>query len=143
MRGDLKAVVKAILLDAEARDPQMMRQPAWGKLREPFLRVVNFARAFNAASTSGHYPLDQFTLDHQQDPMNAPSVFNFFLPAHSPPGPVTQLGLVAPEFQISTPAARSPGRTISGTTQSWAACIPRARAMRAMRCVPTSRMNWR
>ena len=100
VRGDLKAVVKAILLDAEARDPQMMQQPAWGKLREPFLRVVNFAHAFNAASTSGHYPLDQFTLDHQQDPMNAPSVFNFFLPAHSPPGPVTQLGLVAPEFQI-------------------------------------------
>ncbi len=99
-RGDLKAVVKAILLDPEARDPAMMNQPTWGKLREPFLRVVNFARAFNAASTSGHYPLDQFSLDHLQDPMNAPSVFNFFLPAHSPPGPITQLGLVAPEFQI-------------------------------------------
>lgn len=100
VRGDMKAVVKAILLDVEARDPQMMDLPTWGKLREPFLRVVNFARAFNAASTSGHYPLDQFTLDHMQDPMNAPSVFNFFLPAHSPPGPITQLGLVAPEFQI-------------------------------------------
>jgi uncharacterized protein (DUF1800 family) len=100
VRGDMKTVVKAILLDVEARDPQMMDLPTWGKLREPFLRVVNFARAFNAASTSGHYPLDQFTLDHMQDPMNAPSVFNFFLPAHSPPGPITQLGLVAPEFQI-------------------------------------------
>jgi hypothetical protein len=32
--------------------------------------------------------------------MNSPSVFNFFLPGHSPPGPVTQMGLVAPEFQI-------------------------------------------
>ncbi len=99
-RGDLKAVVKAILLDPETRDPAMMQQPTWGKLREPFLRVVNFARAFNAASTSGYYPLDQFSLDHLQDPLNAPSVFNFFLPAHSPPGPITQLGLVAPEFQI-------------------------------------------
>ena len=100
VRGDMQAVVKAVLLDIEARDPAMMELPAWGKLREPFLRVVNFARAFNAASTSGHYPLDQFNTDHLQEPMNSPSVFNFFLPAHSPPGPVTQAGLVAPEFQI-------------------------------------------
>lgn len=100
VRGDMKAVVKAILLDPEARDAAMLNVPTWGKLREPFLRVVNFARAFNAASTSGYYIVDQFTLDHGQDPMNAPSVFNFFLPAHSPPGPITQQGLVAPEFQI-------------------------------------------
>ena len=99
-RGDMRAVVKAILLDPEARDAAMMNQPAWGKLREPFLRVVNYARAFDAAAASGYYLLDQFSLDHLQDPMNAPSVFNFFLPAHSPPGPITQLGLVAPEFQI-------------------------------------------
>jgi uncharacterized protein (DUF1800 family) len=99
-RGDLKAVIKAILLDPEARDPVMMDLPTFGKLREPFLRVVNLARAFNAASTSGFYPLDQFYIDHLQDPQNSPSVFNFFLPGHSPPGPVTQMGLVAPEFQI-------------------------------------------
>ena len=98
--GWMKAVVKAILLDPEARDPRMMSQPTWGKLREPLLRVVNYARAFNAVSTSGYYPLDQFTLDHLQDPMNAPSVFNFFSPGHSPPGVVTQFALVAPEFQI-------------------------------------------
>ncbi|MBX7208560.1 MAG: DUF1800 family protein [Verrucomicrobiaceae bacterium] len=100
VRGDMKAVVRAILMDTEARDPAMMDSPTFGKLREPFLRVVNFARAFNAFSTSGHYALDQFNLDHLQDPMNSPSVFNFFLPAHSPPGPITQAGLVAPEFQI-------------------------------------------
>ena len=100
VRGDLKAVIKQILLDPEARDPAFMESPTFGKLREPFLRVVNLARAFNAASTSGHYPLDQFVLDHVQDPQNSPSVFNFFLPNHSPPGVVTQMGLVAPEFQI-------------------------------------------
>ena len=100
VRGDMKAVVKAVLLDTEARDPAMMDLPTWGKLREPVLRVVNIARAFNAASVAGYYPLDQFVLDHLQDPMNAPSVFNFFLPSHSPPGPITQQGLVAPEFQI-------------------------------------------
>ncbi len=100
LRGDMQAVVKAVLLDSEARDAAKMSEPTWGKLREPFLRVVNFARAFDAAAISGYYQLDQFSLDHLQDPMNAPSVFNFFLPAHSPPGPITQMGLVAPEFQI-------------------------------------------
>lgn len=100
VRGDLGAVVKAILLDPEARDASSLANPAWGKMREPFLRVVNLARAFNAASLSGHYALDQFTLDHLQDPMSAPSVFNYFLPGHSPPGELTQQGYVAPEFQI-------------------------------------------
>ena len=114
VRGDMKAVVRAILLDAEARNPQMINEPTWGKLREPFLRVVNFARAFNAASTSGFYPLDQFTLDHLQDPMSAPSVFNYFLPAHSPPGVVTQSGLVAPEFQIINATT-----AISGPNYFW------------------------
>lgn len=100
VRGDLGAVVKAILLDPEAREAASLANPAWGKMREPFLRVVNLARAFNAASQSGHYALDQFTLDHLQDPMSAPSVFNYFLPGHSPPGELTQQGYVAPEFQI-------------------------------------------
>jgi uncharacterized protein (DUF1800 family) len=100
VRGDMKAVVKAILLDSEARDPAMMQLPTWGKLREPFLRVVNMARAFNAYSTSGYYALDQYTYNHGQDPMDAPSVFNFFLPGYSPPGPITEAALVAPEFQI-------------------------------------------
>lgn len=118
VRGDMKAVVKAILLDPEARDAVMLSQPAWGKLREPFLRVVNFARAFNAASTSGYYALDQFTLDHVQDPMSAPSVFNFFLPAHSPPGPITQAGLVAPEFQILNASS-----AVTGPNYFWNAIL--------------------
>jgi uncharacterized protein (DUF1800 family) len=99
-RGDLRSVIKVILLDPEARDATLLRSPTFGKLREPFLRFVNFARAFNASSPSGFYPLDDFTLDHMQEPMKAASVFNFFLPAHSPPGEVTEEGLVAPEFQI-------------------------------------------
>ncbi len=100
VRGDMKSVIRAILLDDEARNPAMMSQPTFGKLREPLLRVVNFARAFNATSPSGWIILDQMAISHGQDPANAPSVFNFFLPAHSPPGALTQMGLVAPEFQI-------------------------------------------
>jgi uncharacterized protein (DUF1800 family) len=100
VRGDMKAVIKAILLDSEARDPAMMNDPAFGKLREPFLKCVNLARAFNASSQEGWYYLDAFTLDHVQEPMKSPSVFNFFLPTYSPPGALAQSGLAAPEFQI-------------------------------------------
>jgi uncharacterized protein (DUF1800 family) len=100
VRGDMQAVIKAILLDPDARDPAKLSDPHWGKLREPLLRCANFAHALNASSPSGWYPMDQFALAFAQDPMNAPSVFNFFLPGHSPPGPLTQLGLVGPEFQI-------------------------------------------
>lgn len=116
VRGDMKAMIKAILLDTEARSAAKMQDPAFGKLREPILRVVNFAKALNASSTSGWYPLDQFVTDHMQDPMNSPSVFNFFLPNHSPAGPMTQQGLVAPEFQILNASS-----AITGPNYFWQA----------------------
>jgi hypothetical protein len=99
-RGDMKAVIKAILMDDEARNPAMLSHPHFGKLREPMIKCVNFARAFNASSTEGWYYLDAFTLDHVQEPMKSPSVFNFYLPNYTPPGALAQAGLVAPEFQI-------------------------------------------
>jgi len=55
VRGDMKAVIKAILLDYEARSPQMLQIPAYGKQREPVLRVAAAARAFRKASWSGTY----------------------------------------------------------------------------------------
>jgi len=100
VRGDMKAVIKAVLLDPEARDGANLFSVTFGKLREPFLRCVNFARAFNATSQSGIYVLDAFSLDHSQEFLKAPSVFNFFLPTHSPQGSLTAAGLSAPEFQI-------------------------------------------
>jgi uncharacterized protein (DUF1800 family) len=100
-RGDLGRMVKAILMDPEARDPAMLTDPTYGKLREPFLRCVNMARAFNAkAQDDRFYYLDAFILDHTEEPMKAPSVFNFYLPTYSPPGPLAQSGLAAPELQI-------------------------------------------
>jgi hypothetical protein len=55
-RGNLQAVVKAILLDYEARSPDMISQPGYGKQREPLLRVTELARAFSAPPTvSGTY----------------------------------------------------------------------------------------
>lgn len=100
VRGDMKAVLKAILLDDEARNPANMLNPQFGKQREPFLRVVNLARAFNAYADAGYYALDQFYLDHYEQPMNSPSVFNFYLPGYLPPGHLANAGLLGPEFQI-------------------------------------------
>ena len=99
-RGDLGRTVKAIYLDPEARDPAMMADPTFGKLREPFLKAVNVARAFNASAPNGWYYLDAFILDHAQEPLKAPSVFNFYLPTYTPPGSLANANLVAPEFQI-------------------------------------------
>lgn len=133
-RGDLRAVVKAILLDPEARDPAFMTDPRFGKLREPFLRCVNLARAFNAAAQDGFYSLDAFNLDHLQQPFNSPSVFNFFLPGYSPPGPLTQEGLVAPEFQLANDSSLHLGanyfwNAITGDLHRWGS----GRASRAVR----------
>lgn len=125
-RGDLGRTVKAILLDPEARDPAKLNDPTFGKLREPFLKSVNVARAFNASAPNGWYYLDAFILDHAQEPMKAPSVFNFYLPAHTPPGPLADAGLVAPEFQIvnATSGTTAPNyfwEHITGGLHRWGA----------------------
>ena len=135
VRGDMKAVVKQILLDPEARDPAMLADPAFGKLREPFLKCVNFARAFNAVSQEGlatqssWYYLDAFTLDHVEEPLKAPSVFNFYLPTYTPPGTLSQAGLVAPEFQIINAASgvTAPNyfwQAITGGLHRWGSARP-------------------
>jgi uncharacterized protein (DUF1800 family) len=103
VRGDLRAVVSAILLDAEAR----AATPAanFGKQREPVVRFANFLRATNAKASNGlnaiHY-LDNADDGLGQSPLLSPSVFNFFSPNYRPAGPIAQAGLVAPEFQITT-----------------------------------------
>jgi uncharacterized protein (DUF1800 family) len=128
-RGDLGRTVKAILMDPEARDPAMMSDPTFGKLREPFLRTVNVARAFNATSPDGWYYLDAFTLDHVQEPFKSPSVFNFFLPTYSPPGALAQAGLVSPELQIinATSGTTAPNyfwNAITGGLHRWGVGTP-------------------
>ena len=100
VRGDMKAVIRAILLDAEARDPAMMSNPSFGKLREPFLKIVNFGHAFNAASSNGYYALDNYMDILLEEPVRSPSVFNFYKPDYIPPGAIAGAGLVGPEFQI-------------------------------------------
>jgi len=104
VRGDMKAVLRAVLLDTEARDPATSNQQAWGKLREPMVRFGNWMRAFNAASVKGKYAiwnLEDPVSSVGQNPLRAPSVFNWFRPGYAPPGAILNRGLVAPEFQIA------------------------------------------
>lgn len=103
-RGDLLAVVKAILLDNEARSPGLITDIEHGKLQEPFLRVASLLRAFRFTVSAGSLPYDFSSAITEttigQYPLSSPSVFNFYLPDYRPPGPVGNAGLVGPEFQI-------------------------------------------
>lgn len=122
VRGDLKAVVKAILLDDEARNGYRTMPESFGKVREPMLRFTHIWRAFPVIPVvlegpfyggnlcdQGEYDyyripysggLQQFDLTLGQTILRSPSVFNFFLPDYSPPGIIRDQSLVAPEFQI-------------------------------------------
>jgi len=103
VRGDLRAVVRAILLDYDARGPASTDQGA-GRLREPVVRVTNLLRAFNASTSTGTFSVPSAVSMFGEEPMNSPSVFNFFSPDYQVPGPIAQLGLKSPEFQITTEA---------------------------------------
>ena len=100
VRGDLRAVVRAVLLDPEARPAMPMEID--GKLKEPILRVTQLWKAYNATSISGRYPLVAAYVLFGQGPLQSPSVFNFFSPFYAPPGEISNSGLVAPELGIST-----------------------------------------
>jgi uncharacterized protein (DUF1800 family) len=104
-RGDLKAVLEAILMDPEARTPEAMGD-ASGMVREPMLRLVAVMRAFQArkASNPASFPVlaEGFVRDMGQRPLFAPSVFNFYLPDHRPAGELRDRGLAAPELEIAT-----------------------------------------
>lgn len=105
VRGDLRAVVRAILLDTEARSDAALTNVNAGKLREPVIRFTNWARAFSATSTGGTWPVGDTssnTTRLAQSFGRSASVFNFFRPGYAPPNtPIASAGLVAPEFQIT------------------------------------------
>ncbi|MFK8082222.1 MAG: DUF1800 family protein [Granulosicoccus sp.] len=101
VRGDLSAVIKAILLDDEARNPTISNRDGYGKLREPLLRYAHVLRAFNVTDRINFRKWLTFEIP-QIAPLTAPSVFNFYSPRYVPPGEIAQAGLVAPEFQINS-----------------------------------------
>jgi uncharacterized protein (DUF1800 family) len=102
-RGDMVAVIKAILLDQEARQAPFIVDPEAGKLREPYIRLTHLLRAFNYKVTTGVLPYDLGSTTENtlgQFPLASPSVFNFFSPDYQPQGAIGNAGLEAPEFQI-------------------------------------------
>ncbi len=104
VRGDLKAVIRAILLDPEARNAGKITDPQWGKLREPVVRYAHFLRAFNARSPTDRYMiwnLEDPISSLGQNPQRAPSVFNWYQPEYRPPGELADANVTAPEFQIT------------------------------------------
>jgi uncharacterized protein (DUF1800 family) len=104
-RGNLEAVVRAILLDPEARSAPSGN--AAGKLKEPLLRLTQFWRAYDATSRSGKLGAagnfsGGVSAVFGQAQGSSPSVFNFFSPFYAPPGEIADAGRVAPEMQLAT-----------------------------------------
>ena len=101
-RGDMRAVLRAILLDPEARAEESLETD--GKVREPYLRWLQLHRGIGHVSSDGTYPVTGTRVQALtgQHVFMAPSVFNFYLPDYAPPGALADMGLVAPELQIVT-----------------------------------------
>lgn len=101
VRGDLKAVVRAILLDPEARG-DVKTDPNYGKLREPVQYVTNVLKTFNAKAVDlvqqSDGVLTNYTNSLAQNPFNSPTVFNYYSPDYIIPG----TALLGPEFGIMT-----------------------------------------
>jgi len=104
VRGDMKAVIRAILLDSEARADASLATMSTGKLREPVMRLTGWARAFRATFI-GNTALGDTSSNSTrlaQSMGRSPTVFNFFRPGYAPPNTAIASGrLVAPEFQIT------------------------------------------
>jgi uncharacterized protein (DUF1800 family) len=107
VRGDMQAVITAILMDDEARNTTSptFTSPNYGRVQEPVVRFTHMARAFVAESRSG-----AFDIGTTEDPAyglaemasRAPTVFNWFAPGYVPAGTsIEQAGLVAPEMEIT------------------------------------------
>ncbi|MEI6546937.1 MAG: DUF1800 family protein [Burkholderiales bacterium] len=114
VRGDLGAVFRAVLLDDEANSTTGLTSPTFGKLREPMVRVAQWARTFRANSLKGSWKLGKFDFSAVdalgQSPLQAPSVFNFFRPGYIPPGTAMAASKsTVPEFQLIN----------ESTTASW------------------------
>jgi uncharacterized protein (DUF1800 family) len=113
VRGDMKAVIRAILLDPEARGGRKS-EPTYGKLREPLQYMTNFLRTFNARAgntTTGNVPatppascqnrsdgvFDWMPREMGQDLLAPPTVFNYFQPDYVVPG----TDILGPEFALA------------------------------------------
>jgi uncharacterized protein (DUF1800 family) len=101
-RGNMAAVIKAILLDYEARSLTMAAETGYGKLKEPLLRMTALYRAFGASATDGQFAIFNAQTPLDEAALRSPTVFNFFDPGYVQQGALASAGLLAPEFEITT-----------------------------------------
>jgi len=99
-RGNIGAVVIAVLFDNEALTGPVQNPDTFGKLREPAIRLVALWRAFDANANSPEFSYGWIKNRLNQAPLQSPSVFNFFSPSFSQGGEIRDRGLTSPEFQI-------------------------------------------
>lgn len=128
--GDMTAVIRAILLDEEARNPTVMNNPQFGKYKEPVLQMTAMLRLHQAYSSvvigndtsvvpggGDSYALNyanasQFDdaamllrtggMNIGQEALMSPTVFNFYSPDFAPTGVLANNSLVAPELELVT-----------------------------------------
>ncbi len=113
VRGDMKATIRAVLLDDEALSPATTLSAAdfakFGKLKEPMIRLSALFRAFDATNSRNrfefHYGLDDVDNGISQSPLQAATVFNYYHPEYTPPGVIAAANAVGPEFEITTTTA--------------------------------------
>ena len=119
VRGDMQAVMRAVLLDSEAIQASGTPPANFGKLKEPMLRLSAIYRGFNATSASGryqlHYGLDEVETGISQAPLQSPTVFNYFHPEFAPPGPVANNSANGPEFELTTTTAIASTQNMFGS----------------------------
>jgi len=119
VRGDMVAVIKAVLLDEEARTCSGISMDNAGKFREPSMKYTQVAKGIDLDSPLGRYWNNGYdaynnTLHH---PFFSPTVFNFYLPDHQPVGELSANNLVAPELKLhNTSTATSYINQVNGWT---------------------------
>ena len=137
VKGDLKAVLRTILLDDEARSDRTLADPSFGKLREPLMRFLQWARCFGVSSPDDSWNVGDLSDPATrlgQSPLRSPSVFNFFRPGYVPPNsPLGAQNITAPEFQITTETSvagyinfmqRTVSSNIGGMSGNYTAWLP-------------------
>jgi uncharacterized protein (DUF1800 family) len=108
-QGDMKSVITAILTDTEATSDALLSNPMAGKLREPVVRFIQWARTFElnfsptaATQWAGIGDLSSPSSKLAESPLQSPNVFFFFQPGYIPPHTALQTnGITAPEFAIT------------------------------------------
>lgn len=122
IRGDMKAVIKAILTDEEALlkyQQEKTNLHTQGKQREQLIRLASLMRTFHAKGDSSisTYQFYNFPgtvqLGLHLRPLTAPSVFNYYLPDFKPSGILRENNLSAPEFQVLPPLKMSDFGTVA------------------------------